>query len=120
MSHELERHTDGGTAFVSARQHAWHRLGTVLPIEFNAAQAMEHARLGWWNVRKEHLQAVVVTDDGVSTIDVQDRYATVRTNPVTGQPEALGVVGPSYVPIQNEEHCDLLDALVDASGARLA
>ena len=117
MSHELERHTDGETAFVSARQHAWHRLGTVLPTEFNAAQAMEHARLGWWNVRKEHLQAVVVTDDGVTTIDVPDRYATVRTNPVTGQPEALGVVGPSYVPIQNEEHCDLLDALVDESGA---
>src|SRR5579859_4155755 len=78
---------------------------------------MEHARLGWWNVRKEHLQAVVVTDDGVTTIDIPDRYATVRTNPVTGKPEALGVVGPSYVPIQNEEHCDLLDALVDESGA---
>jgi phage/plasmid-like protein (TIGR03299 family) len=27
------------------------------------------------------------------------------------------VVGASYVPIQNEEHCDLLDALVDESGA---
>ncbi len=117
MSHELERLADGSTAFVSARQHAWHRLGTVLPSEFTAAQAMEHARLGWWNVRKEHLQAVVVTDSGVSTIDVPDRFATVRTNPVTGAPEALGVVGPSYVPIQNEEHCDLLDALVDESGA---
>ena len=117
MPHELERHTDGTTSFVSARQHAWHRLGTVLPAEFTAAQAMEHARLGWWNVRKEHLQAVVVTEDGVSTIDVPDSYATVRTNPITGQPEALGVVGPSYVPIQNEEHCDLLDALVDESGA---
>jgi phage/plasmid-like protein (TIGR03299 family) len=117
MSHELERLADGGTAFASARQHAWHRLGTVLPDAFTASQAMEHARLGWWNVRKEHLQAVVVTADGVSTIDVPDRYATVRTNPVTGQPEALGVVGASYVPIQNEEHCDLLDALVDESGA---
>ena len=117
MAHELEQHTDGSTAFVSAHQHAWHRLGTVLPSEFTAAQAMEHARLGWWNVRKEHLQAVVVTDEGVTTIEVPDRYATVRTNPVTGQPEALGVVGASYVPIQNEEHCDLLDALVDESGA---
>lgn len=117
MSHELEQHADGRTAFVSARQHAWHRLGTVLPAEFTAAQAMEYARLGWWNVRKEHVQAVVVTDAGVTTIEVPDRYATVRTNPVTGGPEALGVVGPTYVPIQNEEHCDLLDALVDESGA---
>jgi phage/plasmid-like protein (TIGR03299 family) len=117
MSHELERLADGSTAFASARQHAWHRLGTVLPDSFTASQAMEYARLGWWNVRKEHLQAVVVTGDGVSTIDVPERYATVRTNPVTGAPEALGVVGASYVPIQNEEHCDLLDALVDESGA---
>jgi phage/plasmid-like protein (TIGR03299 family) len=117
MSHELETFADGTTGFLSARQHAWHRLGTVLPDTFTASQAMEHARLGWWNVRKEHLQTVVVTTDGVSTIDVPDRYATVRTNPVTGTPEALGVVGPSYVPIQNEEHCDLLDALVDESGA---
>ncbi|HEY3713200.1 MAG TPA: DUF932 domain-containing protein [Jatrophihabitantaceae bacterium] len=117
MSHELETFADGTAGFASARQHAWHRLGTVLPDSFTASQAMEHARLGWWNVRKEHLQAVVVTADGVSTIDVPDRYATVRTNPVTGAPEALGVVGPSYVPIQNEEHCDLLDALVDESGA---
>jgi phage/plasmid-like protein (TIGR03299 family) len=117
MSHELETFADGSTGFASARQHAWHRLGTVLPDKFTASQAMEHARLGWWNVRKEHLQAVVVTPDGVSTIDVPDRFATVRTNPVTGAPEALGVVGPSYVPIQNEEHCDLLDALVDESGA---
>ncbi len=117
MSHELETFADGTTGFASARQLAWHRLGTVLPDTFTASQAMEHARLGWWNVRKEHLQAVVVTNEGVSTIDVPDRYATVRTNPVTGSPEALGVVGPSYVPIQNEEHCDLLDALVDESGA---
>src|SRR2546430_17112607 len=99
MSHELERHVDGTTGFVSARQHAWHRLGTVLPAAFTAAQAMEHARLGWWNVRKEHLQAVVVTEDGVSTINVSDRYATVRTNPITGQPEALGVAGPAHVPL---------------------
>jgi phage/plasmid-like protein (TIGR03299 family) len=117
MAHELEKFADGTTGFVTAREHAWHRLGTVLPSEFTASQAMEHARLGWWNVRKEHLQAVVPTADGVSTIDVPDRFATVRTNPVTGRPEVLGVVGPTYVPIQNEEHTDLLDVLVDESGA---
>jgi phage/plasmid-like protein (TIGR03299 family) len=117
MSHELERFTDGSAAFVSARQHAWHRLGTVLPDAFTASQAMEYARLGWWNVRKEHLQAVVVTDEGVSKIDVADHYASVRTNPVTGQPEVLGVVGEQYVPVQNEELCELLDAVVDEGGA---
>jgi phage/plasmid-like protein (TIGR03299 family) len=89
----------------------------VLPGRFDAAAAMTHAKLGGWQVRKEHLQAIAMTGDGVSTLDVPGKYATVRTNPVTGKAEVLGVVGESYTPIQNEEHCDLLDALVDESGA---
>src|SRR5919206_826472 len=117
MAHELETYADGSVGFVSAREHAWHRLGTVLPGTFDAAAAMSHAKLGGWQVRKEHLQAVAMTSDGVSTLQVPGKYATVRTNPVTGAPEVLGVVGESYTPIQNEEHCDLLDTLVDESGA---
>jgi phage/plasmid-like protein (TIGR03299 family) len=116
VAHELEI-VNGSASFVSAREHAWHRLGTVLPNGFTAAQAMQHARLGGWNVRKEPLQTVVVTEDGVETVAVAGRFATVRTSPHTGRPEALGVVGEQYVPIQNEEHTDLLDALVDESGA---
>jgi phage/plasmid-like protein (TIGR03299 family) len=117
MAHQLETWSDGSASFVSARQHAWHRLGTVLPAEFDAAQAMEHAKLGGWNVRKEALQATVLTGDGVSTFDVPEQFATVRTSPVTGRPEVLGVVGRGYTPIQNEEHAALLDRLVDESGA---
>jgi phage/plasmid-like protein (TIGR03299 family) len=97
--------------------HAWHRLGTVLPDRFDAAQAMNHAKLGGWRVRKEALQTTVLTADGVSTLDVPEQFATVRTNPVTGRPDVLGVVGRGYTPIQNEEHAALLDALVDESGA---
>jgi phage/plasmid-like protein (TIGR03299 family) len=117
MAHEVEIYQDGTAGFVSARKHAWHRLGAVLPGRFDAAEAMTHARLGGWQVRKEHLQAVAMTGDGVSILDVSGKYATVRTNPVTGKPDVLGVVGENYTPIQNEEHCDLLDALVDESGA---
>ena len=36
---------------------------------------------------------------------------------MTGRPDVLGVVGRGYTPIQNEEHADLLDALVDESGS---
>ena len=40
MAHDLETWGGGRSAsFVSARQHAWHRLGTVLPAEFDAAEA---------------------------------------------------------------------------------
>ena len=118
MAHELETWSDGSASFVSARQHGWHRLGTVLPAGFDAAAAMSHAKLGGWHVRKEPLQTVpIISADGVTTLDVPDQFATVRTNPVTGRPDVLGVVGRGYTPIQNEEHADLLDALVDESGA---
>ena len=117
MAHQLETWSDGSASFVSARQHAWHRLGTVLPAEFDAAQAMNHARLGGWNVRKEALQTTVLTGDGVTTLQVPEQFATVRTDPVTGRPDVLGVVGRGYTPIQNEAHAALLDALVDESGA---
>ena len=48
---------------------------------------------------------------------VPDFYATVRTNPINGALDVLGVVGSKYEPVQNEASCDLLDALVDESGA---
>ncbi len=116
MSHDLEI-LSRGASFVSARQHAWHRLGTVLPERFDAGQAMEHAALGGWNVRKEPLQAVVIGAEGVDTVAVEGKFATVRNHPETGRPDVLGVVGDQYTVIQNEEHSDLLDALVDQSGA---
>ena len=116
MAHDLEN-IGGRTAFVTARQHAWHRLGMVLPEAFTAAEAMEHAQLGGWNVRKEPLQTVVLGPDGVTNLPVPERFATVRTNPATSRPEVLGVVGAQYRPIQNEALADVLDALVDESGA---
>lgn len=119
MSHELEVWEDGSASFVSAREHAWHRLGTVLPEKFDAAQAMSYAKLGGWNVRTVELQTAPVLDENGVTppLSVPDRYATVRTNPVTGGTDVLGVVGPAYTVIQNEAHADLLNTLVDESGA---
>ena len=120
MSHMLENlgSTKGSASFVSARQHAWHKLGTVLPGTFTAAEAMDYAHLGGWNVRKEPLTtAPILSADGVDVIEVPDFFATVRTNPVTGRPNVLGVVGSSYTPVQNEAHADVLNAVVDQSGA---
>lgn len=114
MAHELEQYGDQ-TAFVSAREDAWHRLGTVLPDSFTAEEAMKHAHLADWDVRKQP----VYTSDILSTqaLPIKDRYATVRTNPFTKQSEVLGIVGSKYTPIQNEEHAELLNTLVDQSGA---
>lgn len=140
MAHELDT-TEGQTAFVSAREDAWHRLGTVLPDAFTAEDAMEKGLLGGWNVRKVPLlgeapiYAEVDTEAaadaemlgldtpepeviGSSLVPVESHFAVVRDNPVVdGQIDALGVVGRGYHVIQNEDHAEFLNTLVDESGA---
>ena len=86
MAHEIETYEDQA-AFVSVRQDAWHQLGTVVPNELTAEEALRYAHLSNWNVRKEPLFI------GNGT-EVQDRFATVRDNPfIEGQVDILGVVG---------------------------
>ncbi|MCM6776269.1 DUF945 domain-containing protein [Nocardia sp. CDC159] len=115
--------TKGIASFADSRTDAWHQLGQQVGHAMTAAEAMREARLAGWNVRKMPLvipQQPVITDDGVTTpppIPVTGKYATVRTNPVTGTIDYLGVVGETYRPFQNEQSCELLDALVSESGA---
>jgi phage/plasmid-like protein (TIGR03299 family) len=111
MAHQIETH-NGKAAFVTANIPAWHQLGTVLGGAFTAEQAMELGRLGGWNVRKSPL---FVAETGQPA---EGAYATIRDNPFEiGQVDVLGVVGETYHPVQNEELADILDALVDESGA---
>jgi phage/plasmid-like protein (TIGR03299 family) len=115
--HQLELFTDGTAAFAS-RLDAWHRLGTITGECMTGEQVMDKAKLGGWNVRKLPLTATEITADGVTTLEVPDKYATVRTHPVTGATAYLGTVGNDYTVRQNEEQIELLDALVEASGAK--
>lgn len=117
MAHQLNELAEGVHSFVSAREDAWHTLGVTLESTFNAQEALDHAHLGGWDVRKVPLTLSDVREDGVTTMEVPNRWATVYTNPVTQETRYLGVVGSYYSPIQNEEHVDLLNALVDESGA---
>ncbi|AFV14914.1 MULTISPECIES: DUF932 domain-containing protein [Mycobacterium] len=121
MAHELDT-TNGHVSFANSRSDHWHRLGQSVGHTMTAREALEAAHLAGWNVRKMPLQVPqepVLDDTGVTTptpLTVPDFYATVRTNPITGRPDVLGVVGSKYEPLQNEASCDLLDALVDQSG----
>jgi phage/plasmid-like protein (TIGR03299 family) len=117
MAHELETLANGQTAFVTARQSAWHRLGTVTSDCLTAEDAIAKALLGGWKVRKIVLQGVETTPDGVNIIECPDKVMTVRTNIVTGVTEYLGVVGTDYATVQNEEAAEVLNRLVDESGA---
>ncbi len=117
MAHELETVATGQTAFASARLSAWHQLGTITENCMTADEIMTKAFLGGWKVRKIDLQGVEVTDTGVRVITCPDKWMTVRTNIVTNETEYLGVVGEDYQVVQNEQVADMLDKLVDESGA---
>ena len=121
MAHELDT-TEGQVSFADSRHDAWHRLGQSVGHAMTAREALHAAHLAGWNVRKMALQVPqqpILTEHGVATpapLAVPEHYATVRTNPITGRPDVLGVVGAKYEPVQNEASCALLDALVDESG----
>ena len=111
MAHELEQFSDGTTAFFTARQDAWHRLGTVtvdcLTAERGHADRLPR-RLGRPHRGSAHRRV---------RRPVPNRYATTRVHPKTGQPRMLGLVGSTYRVVQNEEACQLLDLIVDETGA---
>ncbi|MFK0047980.1 DUF932 domain-containing protein [Streptomyces sp. NPDC090741] len=119
MSHALEVHADGTASFVSANGvDAWHRLGTVTRGALTAEEALEKAYLSGWNVRKiGDVRATEYTENGFTVIESPDDFFTVRTNPKTGITERLGTVGSKYEPVQNEAHAEMLNLLVDESGA---
>lgn len=135
MAHELEELADGRTAFAAARVPGWHQLGYVAPDLMTAAEIMDKASLGGWNVRKsigiaaivpsgrclecnraigaKHTQKcpvpkeddrgstdIVVTDlDTAVPMEALGWYSTLRTVPVSGEVQVLGVVGEDYTPV---------------------
>lgn len=107
--------TDTTTTIEAPRRAAWEMLGTTVPEGLSAQEALEHAGLARWQVRKEPLWWGT-TDEPKRA---EGRFATIRTNPVTYKDEYMGDVGASYRPIQNEEQVGLLDALVDQGGVTL-
>lgn len=86
---------------------AWARLGHTFPTPpASIEQALRDAQLTGWNVRTEPLATT-------SGLEVPRHHASVRTNPRTGHPEVLGVVGRNYRTIQNEEAFGFASAIID-------
>ena len=99
MAHELAE-TNGRTAMMFYGQTPWHKLGTKLERPVTASEAITAAGLDYSVGLKE-----LSTKDGSP---VPQRKAVVRSD----TEEVLGVVGNSYVPIQNTECFSFLDAVV--------
>ncbi len=113
MAHALDI-TDGIAAYADSRTDAWHQLGQQVGHAMTAQEAMKAAYLGGWDVRKRPAYALL---ENGRQLEMTDRAAVIRTNPINGQAEFLGDVGKDYRIIQNEEHADFLNVLVDESGA---
>ncbi len=99
MAHELAE-VNGKTSMAFFGETPWHGLGTKLENPATAAEAILAAGLNY-----EVDLVGLTTVDG---IPVSQRKAVVRGD--TGQ--ILGVVGNSYVPIQNAGAFEFLDAVV--------
>jgi len=97
--HNLNYHNDR-YSFVSAREPAWHKCGTILDHVFTAQEAIEFGGLDF-TVEKQSL----ITETG---LDVKNYFATVRqdTNNV------LGLVGNDYTIVQNRDVFSFFDQIV--------
>lgn len=90
-------------------------LGERLEGTFTAEEAMRLGKLGGWNVRKTQSFAFV---DG-KKIERPGMFDVVRDNPETKRPEVVGKypVSGGYQIVQNEDHAEFLNTLVEESGA---
>jgi phage/plasmid-like protein (TIGR03299 family) len=101
MSHEIE---DNNAFYVS--KPAWHGLGTVLDAPPTVEDAIRIAGLDW----HVGLEPVYLADGRVAPAK-----ATVRSS----DQSVLGVVGPTYKPLQNLEAFNWFNPFIDAGEATL-
>lgn len=113
MADNIERFADGTSAFFSAREVAWHKLGVVTPDALTAEDALKTAQLDW--VVKVSEAPISTVVDG-KQIHLNNKYLTYRNHPKKGL-TALGVVGNRYNPINNIESFNFLNHIADESGA---
>ena len=105
MAHELAT-VNGRTSMMYTGEVPWHGLGTRLDAPATARETIQAAGLDY-DVKLSDM----TTTDG---IPVPSKKAVVRTD----TNEVLGVVGNSYVPVQNRQAFGFLDAIAAEEGIR--
>lgn len=110
MAHEIETVNGKASAFFVG-EPAWHKLGKVFPENtvLDVPTAIEAAGLNW-TVR---LQPLHMRYDGDEM--TVPGYATVRDS----DRSVLGVVGPTYKPLQNRDAFNWFQPFLDANEASL-
>ncbi len=103
---------NGEASFFAARTPAWHGLGTVVPENITAEEAIELA-----NLDVKPYTIPLVANVGGLEVEVEDKNRIVRDDPQTGLPTPLGVIGKQCVPIPIEEPMSMAEAIAEVSGA---
>lgn len=127
MAHEIDT-TDGVSSYADSsaradgKTSAWHRLGQTIGREMTPDEALDLANMRGWDVRKMPLVASIPSAGGGYPVNVEvpNKHLIVRTNPVNGATEPLGVIGNWWQPFQNEETTALLYDITEQSGAHIA
>ena len=105
MGHELAT-VNGRTAMMYVGEVPWHGLGTQLAAPATARETIAAAGLDY-----EVELAAMTTTEG---IPVPHKRAVIRTD----SKDVLGVVGNTYIPVQNWQAFNFLDAVVADGGLR--
>ena len=105
MAHELAT-TTGRTAMMYTGEIPWHGLGTRLEEPATACEAIDAAGLNYL----AELQDI----ETINGVPIPQRKAVIRSD----SRDVLGVVGTSYVPVQNHQAFGFLDAIVADGGLR--
>ena len=109
MSHEIEE-INGQASTFSVQKMPWHGLGHVLDNPPTTEEAIRCAGLDW-DVKLVPLHGAF---NGVPLTGV-NHWATVRSTDAS----VLGVVGPTYKPLQNVDAFKFFQPVLDAGEATL-
>jgi phage/plasmid-like protein (TIGR03299 family) len=92
----------------------WHGLGTPIPEDkrISIREAIIAAELDW---RVELRRVYTENSEGGAKVGIIDHFAVCRTS----DNAFLGIVGPEYVPLQNEQALEWFQPFLDANEATL-
>jgi len=119
MAAELDTRTNGAASFVSLRQSAWHRQGTVVGDELSYEEALTLGGLDYpLHLRPLTTTSPILNADGVEHDSLEipaPGSAIVRSDTNV----TLGVVGDRYRIVSNRDATQVCRALVEAGLARI-
>jgi phage/plasmid-like protein (TIGR03299 family) len=115
MAANLDYKADGTASVLSVKEDMWHREGTVLANAPTRAEAMEIAGLDFEVDLRPLTTTREVSEGDTIEFEVPSHRAVVRND----RSVSLGVVGPSYHALQNEDAFATLDPILDAGIATI-